>query len=178
MREVRIAWVGAALLLLGVVAGQTPATSPSKKGNTKKQAVKSAPKKSAASKSGGTNKSGGQSKQTASSKNKQTTSSKKKSRRPAYRSWRAGQQKPAPERVSEIKRALAARGYLAGDSDGVWDDQSTDALRRFQHDQNLTGDGKLTSLSLIALGLGPKRAPPVPGPVSPKPPPPSKDPPP
>lgn len=32
-----------------------------------------------------------------------------------------------------------------------------DALKRFQHDQNLVEDGKVGSLSLIALGLGPKR---------------------
>jgi hypothetical protein len=32
-----------------------------------------------------------------------------------------------------------------------------EALKRFQADQNLTPDGKLGSLSLIALGLGPKR---------------------
>jgi murein L,D-transpeptidase YcbB/YkuD len=32
-----------------------------------------------------------------------------------------------------------------------------DALKRFQSEQNLTPDGKIGSLSLIALGLGPKR---------------------
>jgi hypothetical protein len=32
-----------------------------------------------------------------------------------------------------------------------------DALKRFQREQNLTEDGKIGSLSLIALGLGPKR---------------------
>ncbi len=37
-----------------------------------------------------------------------------------------------------------------------------DALKRFQHDQNLVEDGKIGSLSLIALGLGPKREPPEP----------------
>jgi hypothetical protein len=31
-------------------------------------------------------------------------------------------------------------------------------LKRFQSDQSLTPDGKLGALSLIALGLGPKRA--------------------
>lgn len=33
-----------------------------------------------------------------------------------------------------------------------------DALKRFQRDQNLTEDGKIGALSLIALGLGPNRA--------------------
>jgi len=32
-----------------------------------------------------------------------------------------------------------------------------DALKRFQRDQNLTEDGKIGALSLIALGLGPRR---------------------
>ena len=44
--------------------------------------------------------------------------------------------------------------------DGVWGADSIDALKRFQKDQNLDGDGKLGALSLIGLGLGPKRAPP------------------
>jgi hypothetical protein len=38
----------------------------------------------------------------------------------------------------------------------VWDQNSADALRRFQQDQNLQASGKLDSLSIIALGLGPK----------------------
>jgi hypothetical protein len=33
------------------------------------------------------------------------------------------------------------------------------ALKRFQEDQNIAADGKLGALSLIALGLGPKREP-------------------
>ena len=32
-----------------------------------------------------------------------------------------------------------------------------DALKRFQTNQSLKADGKLDSVSLIALGLGPKR---------------------
>ncbi len=57
----------------------------------------------------------------------------------------------------EIQRALADRGYFKGPVDGNWGADSVDALQRFQHDQNLTEDGKIGSLSLIALGLGPKR---------------------
>ncbi|MFN7921933.1 MAG: peptidoglycan-binding domain-containing protein [Bryobacteraceae bacterium] len=70
---------------------------------------------------------------------------------------RVGQQRPAQERVLEIQRALSAKGYLAGDADGSWDDRTTDALKRFQRDQSLSADGKLSALSLIALGLGPNR---------------------
>jgi peptidoglycan hydrolase-like protein with peptidoglycan-binding domain len=70
-----------------------------------------------------------------------------------------GQQQPTPDRYKEIQQALADKGYFSGSPDGVWSATSTDALKRFQHDQNLNEDGKVDSLSLIALGLGPKRAP-------------------
>lgn len=63
---------------------------------------------------------------------------------------------PTPERYAEIERALELRGYLSG-TDGKWDQESVAALRRFQKDQSLKDDGKLGALSLIALGLGPKR---------------------
>jgi peptidoglycan hydrolase-like protein with peptidoglycan-binding domain len=65
---------------------------------------------------------------------------------------------PTPERYQEIQQALAARGYYKGTANGTWNSDSVDALKRFQADQNLPPDGKLTSLSLIAMGLGPKRS--------------------
>ena len=64
---------------------------------------------------------------------------------------------PTKDRYQQIQQALAGKGYYAGEPNGVWGPDSMDALKRFQADQNLTPDGKLTSLSLIALGLGPKR---------------------
>jgi peptidoglycan hydrolase-like protein with peptidoglycan-binding domain len=64
---------------------------------------------------------------------------------------------PTKDRYQQIQQALAGKGYYAGEPNGVWGSDSMDALKRFQADQNLTPDGKLTSLSLIALGLGPKR---------------------
>ena len=64
---------------------------------------------------------------------------------------------PTPERYKEIQEALATKGYFKGEPNGQWGADSVDALRRFQTDQNLEPDGKLGSLSLIALGLGPKR---------------------
>jgi peptidoglycan hydrolase-like protein with peptidoglycan-binding domain len=64
---------------------------------------------------------------------------------------------PTKERYQQIQQALAGKGYYSGEPNGVWGQDSTEALKRFQTDQNLTPDGKLTSLSLIALGLGPKR---------------------
>jgi peptidoglycan hydrolase-like protein with peptidoglycan-binding domain len=65
---------------------------------------------------------------------------------------------PTPERNKEIQQALIDRGYLAPPPTGVWGPESVAALRRFQQEQNLQPTGKLDSLSLIALGLGPKRS--------------------
>lgn len=79
--------------------------------------------------------------------------------------WRSRQLAPTPERYKEIQSALVERGYLKKDASGVWDADSTDALRRFQQDQSLEATGKLNSLSLIALGLGPKH--PAPAPAAP-----------
>jgi hypothetical protein len=90
--------------------------------------------------------------------------SSKKSRA-AYR--RPVQQQPTADRYKEIQQALAAKGYFAGPVDGNWGADSVDALKRFQRDQNLTDDGKIGSLSLIALGLGPKRSAAVQPPASP-----------
>jgi len=67
------------------------------------------------------------------------------------------QQQPTPDRYREIQRALADRGYFQGPADGMWGTESVDALKRFQADQNLDVDGKIGALSLIALGLGPRR---------------------
>lgn len=79
-------------------------------------------------------------------------------KKPASRTpVRSRQLVPTKERYQQIQQALAAKGYFSGEPSGAWGSDSTDALKRFQADQNLTPDGKLTSLSLIALGLGPKR---------------------
>jgi Ni/Co efflux regulator RcnB len=75
---------------------------------------------------------------------------------PAHTAWHPGQTAPTPERYKEIQEALAQKGYLHGEASGVWNQDSADALRRFQKDQSLQDSGKLDSLSIIALGLGPK----------------------
>ena len=101
---------------------------------------------------------------------KKSTSKKKSTaaRKPVTPSWRASQRAPAPERYKEIQQALASKGYLHEDApSGVWDGASVDALKKFQQDQSLEPSGKLDSLSIIALGLGPKHdaAPVVPAPA-------------
>jgi hypothetical protein len=65
---------------------------------------------------------------------------------------------PTAERYKQIQDALAAKGYLPSDqATGQWNDASADALKRFQAAQNIESTGRINSLSLIALGLGPKR---------------------
>jgi hypothetical protein len=78
---------------------------------------------------------------------------------PAKRvTWRNRQLAPTPQRYKEIQEALAAKGYLKPeDATGTWTPASVDALKKFQAGQNLDSTGKINSLSLIALGLGPKR---------------------
>ena len=75
-----------------------------------------------------------------------------------------GQQRPAPERIQDIERALVDKGFLSAEPDVNWDQASSDAMRRFQQSQNLPADGRLSSLSLIALGLGARQNGVVPAP--------------
>lgn len=94
-----------------------------------------------------------------------------------HRPVRSYQQAPTPDRYREIQQALASKGYYKGDPNGEWGADSSDALKRFQADQSLMPDGKINSLSLIALGLGPKRlsakSDSAPQPARPAPPPPT-----
>jgi hypothetical protein len=90
--------------------------------------------------------------------------------RTASRSWRRGsryvahvtyaprQAQPSKERYAEIQQALTQKGYFSGETTGEWKADSVEALKRFQDDQSLQPSGKINSLSLIALGLGPKRS--------------------
>lgn len=68
--------------------------------------------------------------------------------------WQA---RPSQERYIEIQQALADKGFFKGEANGTWGADSVTALKDFQRSQNLEPDGKLGSLSLIALGMGPKR---------------------
>lgn len=90
-------------------------------------------------------------------KTRQMASSRKGSSKRSTPRRPARQAQPTAERYREIQSALASKGYLRGEPTGQWDQSSLEALRRFQQDQNLQPSGKLDSLSLIALGLGPKR---------------------
>jgi hypothetical protein len=128
----------------GTANGGTPKNAPARSGAAG-PAVDSAPQPTV-------------SKPPASASNSKSATARKNTatKRPAT-AWRSRQLTPTPARYKEIQQALAAKGYLKPeDATGKWNDSSVEALKRFQSEQNLDVTGKINSLSLIALGLGPK----------------------
>ena len=76
--------------------------------------------------------------------------------RPPVRYW---QGQPSAQRYREIQQALAEKGYFQGIVDGNWGPESVEAMKKLQTEKGfLPVDGKITSLSLIALGLGSEHA--------------------
>lgn len=144
--------IAASFILVGAAAlGSLAAPAVSKKGAPPRAAAKSGVKR-------GTGK--------PAAANKRTVGKRIVRRRVSDHYSYVGQQRPAPERIQEIERALAGKGYLAGEPDVNWDQASMDALRRFQQSQNLYADGRLSSMSLIALGLGSRQNGVVPAPAA------------
>jgi hypothetical protein len=93
---------------------------------------------------------------------KKTTARRVRSskRRVATRSARfRGQRAPTTDRYLEIQQALQGAGFLENQPSGKWDDSSVAAMKRFQEQHSIPPTGKINALSLIALGLGPKRGP-------------------
>lgn len=133
-----------AVLALLVAASPELLSAPKK---TAKKSAATAKKKSASSKS--------KSRRAAASSRGKASAKKRK---PGRSSAPASQRTPEPERIREIQQALTDRGYPV-EVNGSWDASSIEALKKFQADQqikNLSGSGKINSLTLITLGLGPK----------------------
>jgi len=63
--------------------------------------------------------------------------------------------RPAPERIEEIQQALSQAGYLKAQPNGRWDDQTREAMRRYQADHGFPATGLPEAKSLMKLGLGP-----------------------
>lgn len=168
MRKAFVPIAIAFLLLAGFAVGQgaTRKKASSKKGAAAKKTGTAASKKGGASKGAAAAKKGstatGTAKTGARKSGTRVSARRKGSRRGSRASaqpaqtWRSRQLAPSPDRYTEIQQALIRKGYLKGDASGQWDESSVDALRRFQQEQNLKPTGKIDSLSLIALGLGPK----------------------
>lgn len=144
----------AALLLATFAASGLAGASQTQPAPQKKTAAPSQKKTSAAKPPKGASVHTSKAKSSSSKKKSTKASAKSAPRKPV----RPVQQVPTPERYREIQRALAAKGYFNGEANGTWGPDSTEALKRFQKDQGLAGDGKLDSLTIIGLGLGPQRS--------------------
>src|ERR1022692_1261560 len=140
MRKILSYAAMAAMIALAWSAGGTAAvqqTTPAKKTAAKKKGAPASSRKPGAAT------------RSASSRGKKT---------PGKRgvTWRNRQMSPTPDRYREIQGALASKGYLKPeDATGTWNQSYADAMKKFQAEQNLDSNGKINSLSLIALGLGP-----------------------
>jgi hypothetical protein len=66
-----------------------------------------------------------------------------------------GQQKIAPERAQAIQEALIREHYMTGEPAGTWNQESEDAMRRYQADHGWQAKTVPDSRALISLGLGP-----------------------
>ena len=73
---------------------------------------------------------------------------------------RRAQMRPGPERIQEIQQALVKTGYLKVEPNGLWDDPTRDAMRRYQADNGFPVTGLPEAKSLMKLGLGPHPLPP------------------
>jgi peptidoglycan hydrolase-like protein with peptidoglycan-binding domain len=69
-----------------------------------------------------------------------------------------GQKAPTTDRVSEIQAALAQDGSFQGMPNGRWDDETAQAMRKFQSAHGLNPTGRLDALTLQKLGLGSQTA--------------------
>jgi hypothetical protein len=148
MRLIRLLLIPLTLLLIPGIALAAEATQKgTKPAPTKKPSVQA--------KSGGT---GAAASKTAKKAPAKKTASKSKSKSKARSKSAARQQQPSETRIREIQEALTAKGYPV-EASGKWGSDSVEALQKFQEDQkitNMSGRGKLDSLTLIALGLGPQ----------------------
>jgi hypothetical protein len=63
---------------------------------------------------------------------------------------------PSSDRYREIQESLISKGYMQGPASGVWDQNSTEAMRKYQTEQKMEPTGKISAKALITLGLGPK----------------------
>lgn len=153
----RLLSVAAVVGALGfLILGASGETAPTSKTGSKKTA--STHKKTSAHRTGARKSSATVHKKSGVTPSHSTrTASSRRGKKYTRTTWRNRQLAPTPERYKQIQEALAAKGYLPADqANGQWNDTSAAALKKFQTDQNIAPSGKIDSLSLIALGLGPK----------------------
>jgi peptidoglycan hydrolase-like protein with peptidoglycan-binding domain len=83
---------------------------------------------------------------------KKTVSSKSKRKRRAVRP--KGQTVPTPDRIKDIQTALQKDGSYEGEPTGKWDNNTIEAMKKYQDKNGFSPTGKIDALSLKKLGLG------------------------
>jgi hypothetical protein len=148
----RKTYAGLALLaaLLWILPVQLPAdtTTPPKSTSTAKRKSHTPPKHS-------THRAAARTGQHQSAHHAATRHVPSKARQAAASRARRAHLRPEPERIQEIQQALVQAGYLNATPNGRWDDQTREAMRRYQTDHGFPVTGLPEAKSLMKLGLGP-----------------------
>lgn len=55
--------------------------------------------------------------------------------------------------IRQLQQALNDKGYKAGPVDGVYGAQTTSAVRKYQRDKKMAGNGQLTIALVDSLGI-------------------------
>ena len=87
-----------------------------------------------------------------------SASSTRRSKKSARSARERGQKAPSADRITEIQQALAKDGSFTSKSNGKWDANTIEAMKKFQVRHGLNPTGKLDARSLQELGLGSKTA--------------------
>ena len=135
----------AALLWISPVQLRADAATPQDSGSTAKQKSQTPPTPKASARTG-------QQRSAHRSARRRVSS---KARRAAAERRRRARMRPAPERIQEIQRALVQAGYSKEEPNGRWDEQTREAMRRYQADHGFPVTGLPEAKSLMKLGLGP-----------------------
>lgn len=98
---------------------------------------------------------------TASAQTKSSSATSKSSASKSHKSTKKtshkkekGQMTPTPDRISEIQQALGKDGSYSNAPSGKWDENTVDAMKKFQTAHALNPSGKLDARTLEKLGLG------------------------
>jgi hypothetical protein len=83
---------------------------------------------------------------------KKSVSAKSRKKRRAARP--KGQAAPTPDRIKAIQSALQKDGSYEGEPTGKWDNNSIEAMKKYQDKNGFSPTGKIDALSLQKLGLG------------------------
>jgi peptidoglycan hydrolase-like protein with peptidoglycan-binding domain len=83
---------------------------------------------------------------------KKTVSAKSKKKRRAARP--KGQTVPTADRIKDIQAALQKDGSYEGEPTGKWDNNTVEAMKKYQDKNGFSPSGKIDALSLKKLGLG------------------------